>query len=144
MCRDDPQIPMDPPEFMLAPHYMTNAEYNSCGSGVPYAEWLLEGLDYEEFNITRLMHSLTIQVYAQSLLLLLFSFSLFVMTSNVENCNRRDLLLVSPLTFHISLGRSILTALMALFKSMPCPVIPMSWAILSHCSYLFESPLFLF
>ena len=58
-----------------------------------------------------------------------FSFSLFVMTSNVENYNKRDLLLVSPLTFHISFGRSILTALMALLRSMSCPIILMSWAI---------------
>ena len=51
---------MDPLEFMLAPHSMTNAKYNSWGSGVSYAEWLLEGLDYEEFNITRPMPSLTV------------------------------------------------------------------------------------
>ena len=63
--RDETQIPMDPLEFMLAPHSMTNAKYNSWGSGVSYAEWLLEGLDYEEFNITRPMPSLTVQVYAQ-------------------------------------------------------------------------------
>ena len=55
---------MDPFEFMLSPHSMTNSKYNLWGSGVPYAEWLLEGLDYEEFNITRLMPSFTVQVYA--------------------------------------------------------------------------------
>ena len=43
---------------------MTNSKYNLWGSGVPYAEWLLEGLDYEEFNITCLMPSFTVQVYA--------------------------------------------------------------------------------
>ena len=69
MGRDDPQISMDPPEFMLALHSMIDAKYNSWGSGVSYAEWLLEGLDYEEFNITYLMPSLTAQVYVQSLLL---------------------------------------------------------------------------
>ena len=63
---------MDPPEFMLAPHSMTDVEYNSWRNGVPYAEQLLEGLDYEEFNITRLMPSFTAQLYAQSLLLLFF------------------------------------------------------------------------
>jgi len=36
--RDDPQIPMDSLEFMLAPHSMIDAEYNSWGSGVSYAE----------------------------------------------------------------------------------------------------------
>ena len=41
---------------------MIGAEYNSWRSGASYAEQLLEGLDYEEFNITCLMPSLTIQV----------------------------------------------------------------------------------
>ena len=64
MGRDDPQILMDAPEFMLGPHSMIDDEYNSWGSGVSYAERLLEELDYEEFNITLLMPSLTFQVYA--------------------------------------------------------------------------------
>ena len=64
MGRDDPQILMDPTEFMLAPHSMTDAKYNLGGSGVSYTKWLLEGLDYEELNITRLMPFLTVQVYA--------------------------------------------------------------------------------
>ena len=72
--RDEPQIPMDPFKFMLAPYSMTDAKYNSCESGVSYVERLLKGLDYEEFNITRLMPSLTIQVYAQSYFLLFFLF----------------------------------------------------------------------
>ena len=76
MGRDDPQILMDHPEFMLAPHSMTDAEYNLWKSGIPYAGRLLEGLDYEEFNITCLMPSLIVQVYAQSLFLLLFSLNL--------------------------------------------------------------------
>ena len=70
MGRDDPQIPIDPTEFMLAPYSMTDAEYNSCESGVPYVERILEELDYEEFSLPCLMPSLTVQVYAQSLLLL--------------------------------------------------------------------------
>ena len=68
---------------MLAPHSMTDVEYHSWGSIVPYAKWLLKGLDYEEFNITYLMPSLTAQVFVQSLLLLFFSFTLFITTSNV-------------------------------------------------------------
>ena len=83
MGRDDPQIPRDPPEFMLAPHFMTDAKYNSWGSGVSYTERLLEGLDYEEFNITRLIPSLTVQIYAQTLDLFL---SLFFLC-HVGNCN---------------------------------------------------------
>ncbi|KAL0016110.1 hypothetical protein SO802_003179 [Lithocarpus litseifolius] len=52
---------MDPLEFMLTPHSMTDAKYNSWGSGIPYPRRLLKGLDYEEFNITRLMPSHTAQ-----------------------------------------------------------------------------------
>ena len=126
MGRDDPQIPMDPLEFMLTLHSMTNVEYNLWRSGVPYTRRLLEGLDYEEFNITRLMPSLTTQVYAQSLILLLFSFSLFVMTSNMDICNRRSLLPISPLTLHISLGQSMLMALMDLLRSVSCLIVLMS------------------
>ena len=70
MGRDDPQIPMDPLEFMLAPRFMTDAKYILWRSGILYAKWLLDGLDYDEFIITRLMPSLTVQVYVQSLLLL--------------------------------------------------------------------------
>ena len=125
--KDDLQIPMDPPEFMLAPHSMIDAEYNSWGSRVPYARRFLKGLDCEEFNITRLMPSLTVQVYAQSLLLLFFSFTLFVMTFNVENCNKRNLLSVSQLILHISFRRSM----MALLRNMLCPIITMSQAIIS-------------
>ena len=60
MGMDDPQISRDPPQLMLAPHSISDAEYNSWGSGISYAEWFLEGLDYDKFNITHLMPSLTI------------------------------------------------------------------------------------
>ena len=75
MGRDNPQILMDPLEFMLAPHFIADAKYNSWGSGIPYAKQLLKELDYKEFNITHLMHSFIVQVYAQSLSF--FSFFLF-------------------------------------------------------------------
>ena len=58
--KDEPQIPLDPPESMLAPHSMTDTEYNSWWNDISYAEQLFEGLDYKEFNITHLMPSLTI------------------------------------------------------------------------------------
>ena len=127
MSMDDPQIQRDPLEFILALHSMTDAEYNSWRSGISYAKWLLEGLDYDVFNITHLMPSLTAQVYAETLFLL--SFSLLVMTTDTGNCNRGDLLLVSPLILHTSLGQSMLMARMALLESASCPVILMSWAI---------------
>ena len=83
-------------------------------------------MDYEEFNLTCLMPSLIVQVYAQTLVFLLSLFSLFVMTLNVRNCNRGDLLLVNPLILHISLGRSMLMAQMALLRSVSCLAILMS------------------
>ena len=61
---------MDPLEFKLAPHSITDAEYDLWRSGIPYVERLLDGLDYEEFSITHLMPSLTIQVYARSFIFL--------------------------------------------------------------------------
>ena len=57
LCLKD--YPRDPPEFMFALQSMTVAEFNSWRNGVSNAELLLEGLDYEEFNITRLLPSLT-------------------------------------------------------------------------------------
>ena len=41
MGRDDPQIPMDPPEFILALHSMTDAKYNILRNGIPYASRLI-------------------------------------------------------------------------------------------------------
>ena len=74
---------------------------------------------------------LSLSRYMLKLLYFFSLFSLFVMTLNVRNCNRGDLLLVNPLILHISLGRSMLMAWMALLGSVSCPAILMSWAILS-------------
>ena len=60
MGKDDPQILMVPPEFMLAPHSLTDVEYNSWASSISYVKLLLEGLDHEEFHITCLMTSLIV------------------------------------------------------------------------------------
>ena len=83
---DDPQIPMDPLEFMLAPCSMTDAEYNSWRNSISYAEWLLDGLDYKQFSITYLIPSLIVQVYAQFFLLLfLFLYLVLSWLPMVEN-----------------------------------------------------------
>ena len=111
---------------MLVPHSIIDAECNLWRSGVSYAKWLLEGLDYKELNITCLMPSLTIQVYAQTLVLLLSLPFFFILTLNVGNCNRGHLLSVSPLILYISLGRSMLMAQIALLGSVSCPVTLMS------------------
>ena len=50
---------MDPSVFMLAPLSMTNAKYQLWRSGIPYTQQVSDELDYEEFNDTHLMPSLT-------------------------------------------------------------------------------------
>ena len=70
-------VPMDPPEFMLAPLSMTNVEYALWSPGVAYVNRLREELDYEDFNRTCLMPSLTIEVCALSSHLFPFLFSSF-------------------------------------------------------------------
>ena len=101
------------------------------------------------------MPSLTAQVYARTLLLLFFTFTLFAWFLIMANYNKGSLLQMSLLTLHISFGRSMLIALMALLKTMLCPIILMSWAIiflltpkrwvlLSLCSFLSSCYLSLF
>lgn len=63
---DAPQIPMDPPEFMLAPLSITDSEYALWSLGVAYVNWLRKELDYEKFNHTCLMPSLIVEVCAFS------------------------------------------------------------------------------
>lgn len=103
---------MDLSEFMLAPLSMSDTGYALWSLGVAYVNRLGEGLDYDEFNNTRLMHSLTAKV-------LLF----------LNTCTRMPLLPAFLLTFLICLGWSMLMALMALLGSIRCPTTQMSWAI---------------
>ena len=64
---------------MLTLRSMTDAEYNLWWSGIPYDKRLFDGLDYEEFSITRLMLSYTVHVYVRrSLLLLLLVLFLYL------------------------------------------------------------------
>ena len=51
---------------MLTPLSMIDAEYTLWIPGVAYVSWLKEDLDYEEFNYTCLMLSLTVEVCALS------------------------------------------------------------------------------
>ena len=62
-----PQVPMDPPLFMLALLSMTDAEYLMWRSGIPYVERLTGDLDYGEFSETCLMPSFPIGVCILSL-----------------------------------------------------------------------------
>ena len=64
MGKDAPQVPMDPPVFMLAPLSMTDVEYQLRRSGIPYTKWVSDELDYEEFNDTCLMPSFTLAACA--------------------------------------------------------------------------------
>ena len=130
MNMDDPQIPRDPLEFMLALHSMTDAEYSSWGVLFPMPNSSLRGWTTRS---STLLASCLLSLSRSMLKLLYFFslFSLFVMTLNVRNCNKGDLLLVNPLILHISLGQSMLMAWMALLGSVLCPIILMLWAILS-------------
>ncbi|KAL0004875.1 hypothetical protein SO802_012436 [Lithocarpus litseifolius] len=58
---DVPQVPMDPPEVMLASLSMTNAEYALWSPGLAYVIPLREELYHDEFNPTCLMPSLTVE-----------------------------------------------------------------------------------
>ena len=106
---------MDPPEFMLAPQSMTDVEYDSWGV-FPMLSGFLRGWTIR--SLTSL--ALCLPLLFRYILNLFFSsfFFLFVITSNVRNCNKGELLLVSPLILHIFLGQSMLMAWMALLKSV--------------------------
>ena len=72
MGRDDPQIQMDPLEFMLTPYSMTDVEYNSWVSGVPYVGSSLK--DWTIRNLTSLTSCLQLLL---RYILNLFFFSSF-------------------------------------------------------------------
>ena len=76
--RDDPQILRDPPEFVLAPHSMTDVEYNLRGSGVSYAKRLLEGSDYEDSTSLASCFLLLFRYMLKILFFFFFFFSLFL------------------------------------------------------------------
>ena len=56
------QVPMDLSKFMPALLSMINTKYALWSLGVAYVNWLMEELDYDKFNRTRLMPSLTVEV----------------------------------------------------------------------------------
>ena len=62
-----PQVPMDPPPFMLAPLSMMDAEYQLWRNGIPYAQQLFDDLGYDEFSETYLMSFFPIEVCIFSL-----------------------------------------------------------------------------
>ena len=62
-----PQVPMDPPPFMLAPLSMMDAEYQLWRNGIPYAQQLFDDLGYDEFSETCLMSFFPIEVCIFSL-----------------------------------------------------------------------------
>ena len=110
MGSDDLQILLDPPEFMHAPHSMTDVEYNYGGVVFPMLSGFLRGWTIR--SSTSLASYLFLLFRWMPKLLYFFSlfFSLCVMTPNVRNFNREDLLPMSPLILHIFLGRFILMA----------------------------------
>ena len=64
---------MDPQMFMLVPLSMTDAEYDLWRPGIPFANWVTDELNYDEFSGTRLMPSLIALVFVLALLLPLIS-----------------------------------------------------------------------
>ena len=77
MGEDAPQVPIDPLKFILAPLSMTDAKYQLWRSSILYTQRVSKERDYDEFNNTRLMPSLTPTVYSLSLSLS-FSFTIFI------------------------------------------------------------------
>ena len=73
-----PQVPMDPLVFMLAPHSMMDTEYDLWGPSIPFTNQVMDELDYDEFNRTRLMPSLTVLVCVLAPLIF-FNQSLFAL-----------------------------------------------------------------
>lgn len=67
MGAETPQVLMDPPSFVLAPLLITDVEYQLWRNGIPYAQQLMDDLDYEEFSETWLMPSFPIEVCIFSL-----------------------------------------------------------------------------
>ena len=53
---------MDHLVFMLAPHSITNMEYDLWGPGIPFTNRVTNELDYDKFSGTRLMPSLIAMV----------------------------------------------------------------------------------
>ena len=132
MGEDAPQVLMDLPMFMLAPLSMTYAEYQLWRNSIPYAKWVLDELEYEEFNNTRFMPSLTPAVCALFLLIYFhFSFALLhMMMFKWDTYIRLALLLVLLSTLLIFLGQSMSIILMVSLMSLRWAATQMSWATL--------------
>ena len=74
MGADALRVSMDLPQFTLAQLSMTDVEYQLWRNGIPYAKWLVGDLDYNEFNETHFMPSLSkgVCILSFSLSFLLF------------------------------------------------------------------------
>jgi len=137
-----PQVPMDPPLFMLALLSMTDAEYQMWRSSIAYAERLMGDLDYGEFSETCLMPFFPIGVCIlslSSLFSLYLAYLAYVACDDAQCGNHVRMWLVLPwvalLTLPICLGQSLLMVLMALLGSFLWDETQMSWVILSLWVY---------
>ena len=63
MGEDVPWVSLDPPELMLAPLSMTNAEYHLWRADIPYAEHLTDEMEYDEFSKDHLKPTLIQEVF---------------------------------------------------------------------------------
>ena len=90
---------MDPLMFMLALLSMTETEYQLCRNGIPYAQSVTNELDYDEFNDTHLMPSLTPKACALPLLIHFhFSFVQCQCPALIGAKNRRRWAFIRPPT----------------------------------------------
>lgn len=62
MGEDAPRVLMDPLVFMLGSRSTMNVEYDLWGLGIPFINWVIDELDYDEFSGTCYMPSLTVLV----------------------------------------------------------------------------------
>ena len=124
-----PQVPMDPLVLMLAPCSMMDAKYDLWRPGVPFTNWVMDELDYDEFSGTCLMPSLTIPVCVHAPLISFNQSSSALVTLKWNTCLRRALMPVLLLILLICPSLSSLSmpmALMALLKSILLGAIQMS------------------
>ena len=129
---------MDPLEFMLASLSMTDAEYALWSLGVAYVNQLKEELDYDEFNRTRLMPFLTIEVVSfLPILSIPTLFFCILVHGDIElKCLYQDAPAPSvPIDLPYLPWTSMLMTLMALLGSVPCLATQMSWAILFQIAH---------
>jgi len=130
---DTPQVPMDPPTFILSPLSMPDVEYLLWKGGIAYTKRLLGDQGYEGFSEGCFMTHFPIRIYILSFpsSLLFFLYLMYVVTLRCDECFRVKpvQLLVALLILFICLGQSMPMVWMELLGSALWSVTLMSWVI---------------